>query len=74
MSLAKNSIYDGSPPIGSRMPQTIHSLAIAFVLHETFEELKVAGFPIAQVGFFDHDRCADAPTECRLVIESNVYE
>jgi hypothetical protein len=43
MSLAKDSIYDGSPSIGSRMAQTIQSLATAFVLHETFEEFKVAG-------------------------------
>ena len=50
------------------------SSAVAFVLHETFEEFQVAGFPICQVGFLDHYRRADAPGECRLVNELNVYK
>ena len=50
------------------------SLDIAFVLHETFEKFQVAGFPVGQTGFLDHDGRVDAPGECRLVHELNVYK
>src|SRR5277367_4108940 len=45
-----------------------------FVLHEAFEEFQVTSFPIGQTGFLDHDRRADAPGECGLVNELNVYK
>jgi hypothetical protein len=57
--------------LASRPPP---SLAVTLVLHETFEKSDVTGFPIGQVGFFDHDRCANTPGESRLVNELNVDE
>jgi len=69
------SVRDGrNPPAGRagdwRLATT--SLATAFVLHEMFEQLKVAGVPIAKVSFLDHDGSGHAPTECCLIDESNI--
>jgi hypothetical protein len=30
--------------------------------------------PLELLGFFDHNGCVDAPGECRLVHELNVYK
>jgi hypothetical protein len=45
---------------------------IAFALRKYRKLFEISRFPVAQVGFLDHQRRADSPTQLGLVRESDV--